>query len=949
MAEVQVSDPVEVLSYLHQRLDAHFRALSEARAALDPTPPVFALEHDLGETDLQLLKSSVRTVVSWGLQARHRRLWLSFVVYAAEHGYDYVGDKYWPPFEADTPGWQYDHRTWLKNQFIKFADAYGGARPTGAFAGKFPIIAWPITHAVLPTYLQRQLAQLLYEFQTALSTALLNNPAELGSRLEVRARGYTERFRIFCRNTELLGHVAAALLAGDEVESPYLIRSTLERIVEGLSREQQSRHWLASARQSASKVRSSGFKQPTGVRSSGPDSSRLPRATDPRFFLRFLGGAWNAYAEMPDLTVLSTRLPHVYDELARCRAEVNGVRKKLATGRLVHGGQEVRFESWPDPGKPFIRLEAGSAPVNKVIADQCVMTSGPWWLFKRQGSGLATEIKGRFLRPGHSYVLIGVSGTPALPLSWSKPAVVNVSGVKAYQLDLPDHITDADVAILDAQGLSALPGIAIRPVGVVASAWDGEGAVEWLAGEPGIIGIRSELLLTRCLLTVADESFFIDWPTGQTELLLAMDGLDVGTHEVSVRLFGAGDQELSSGSLIVTIRDPQVRPESATPGEGIRVLASPARPTLAELWEEDASVVIDGPIGSDAELQVALRATEGAELTALHRRVELPVDEQAWAGIVKAVRAERQFKDHYEDAESCILTVARDGVGFASLSCERGFVPLRWRFKRERNGNVTAILADRTGGGATHVDFFAVESPLVAVGHDPHTPIHLPVRGGLLRASSDEAEAVVISPTNPNTLLTTRLGRAVVHFGALSPAEVVELAKGYRLWAQAELPPDPFAVYEQQIAMDAIARAIPVMLCGKHWADLEHQLESASDPADYLNQMQDLMGISEVHKALGNAIARNLYKWLSPSTLLLGFNEVIAPALTDNGVKNQPTAARFLLTLAGRPGYILDWPKSERDYLLERIVTSPVLLRAARFAVLGTRILNDQETASQGF
>jgi len=948
MVEVQASDPLEVLSYLHQRLDAHFHALSKARAALDSTPPVFALEHDLGETDLQLLKSSVRTVVSWGLQTRYRRPWLPFVVYATEHGYDYVGDKYWPPFEADTPGWQYDHRTWLKSQFIKFADTYGGARPTGAFAGYFPIIAWPITHAVLPTYLQRQLAQLLYELRRGLSTALLSNPAELGSWLEARAHGYTERFRIFCRNTEMLGHVAAALLADDEEDSPYLIRSTLDRIVEGLSRERQAHRWLASARQTASQVRSSGFQQPTGVRSPGTNT-RLPRATDPGFFLRFLDNAWNAYAEMPDLTVLSARLPHVYDELARCRAAVDGVRKKLATGRLVHSGQEVRFESWPDPAKPFIQLEGGSAPVNRVIADQCVMTPGPWWLFRRQGAGLAIEIKGRLLRPGHSYVLVWASDrqTPTLP--WSKPVAINVSGVSAYQLDLPDHLTDADVAVLDAQGLSVLSSVVIRPVGLVASAWDGEGAVEWLAGEPGIIGIRSELLPTRCLIKAADESFFVDWPTGQTELVLAMDGLNVGTHEVRTVLFGAGSQELSSGSLVVTIRDPQVRPEGATAGEGIRMFAFPARPTLAELWEEDASVVVDGPIGSEAELRVSLRGSGGAELMSLHRKLELPVDERAWASIAKAVRAERQFKDSYDGAESCILSVARDGVGFASLSCERGFVPLRWRFKKERNGNVTATLTDRTGGGTTRVDLFSVESPLVAVSHDPRTPIHLPARGGLLRASSDEAEAVVIAPTDPNALLTTRLNRSVVRFSTMSPAEIVGLAEGHRLWAQAELPSDAFAAHEQQIAMDAIARAIPTMVCGSHWADLERQLESTDDPADYLDRMQDLMGMSVAHKALGVAIAYNLYKWLSTGTLLLGFNEVIASALTKYGVKNQPTAARFLLTLAGRPGYILDWPKADRDYLLERIVASPVLLRAARFAVLGTRILNDQETASRGF
>ena len=45
----------------------------------------------------------------------------------------------------------------------------------------------------------------------------------------------------------------------------------------------------------------------------------------------------------------------------------------------------------------------------------------------------------------------------------------------------------------------------------------------------------------------------------------------------------------------------------------------------------------------------------------------------------------------------------------------------------------------------------------------------------------------------------------------------------------------------------------------------------------------------------------------------------------------------------------MDWPESERSYLLQRVMTSPVLLRAARFAVLGTRILNDVESIERSF
>jgi hypothetical protein len=207
------------------------------------------------------LETAVRSAVVQGFGASFSQCWLPFVVYAAESGYGYVGDEYWPTFEGSTPGWRSNgDRNRIRGWFRKFAADYGGVVPKGAFADSFPIIAWPITHAVLPIYLQRNLAQLLFEFRTGLTTDLLRNPDALGARLASRAGSYTERFRVFCENTTLLGQVAAALLSGDDHESPYLLRSTLGRLVDGLSKERQSRLWLASARQSASRVRSSGFR-----------------------------------------------------------------------------------------------------------------------------------------------------------------------------------------------------------------------------------------------------------------------------------------------------------------------------------------------------------------------------------------------------------------------------------------------------------------------------------------------------------------------------------------------------------------------------------------------------------------------------------------------------------------------------------------------------------------
>lgn len=950
MSVIQSSSAIEVLTYLHVKLEKHFAELHLQRQSLIPPSPVFALEHDLGQADYRLLVASVRAAVADGLTTRHRSAWLPFVVYAAESGYDYVGDEYWTSFERSTPGWQSEYRHWIKVWFIKFAQEFGGIVPAGAFARTFTIIAWPISHAVLPTYLQRQLAQLLFEFRAGLTAALLGDLDELGERLAVRARLYSDRFRIFSQNTALLGRVAAALLSGEEEESPYLVKSTLDRLVEGLSGEQESRHWLASARQAANRVRAGGFASAQPQRKAVGGQTRQSVATDPKFFLKQFDGVWDAYAELPDMTSLSERLPHVFEDLRTLRPKANGCGKPRPRGSLVFPGQEFRFDSWPDPLRPFLQLEGGSGTVNSLLKDQSVMTKGPWWLYRTQGSGLAIEVRGRCLRPGHSYILVGTSGQASPDVSWGTRVPLRTPGAHAHRLDVPEQLTQDDADALVSLGLSVLSTITVRPVGLVASAWDGEGAAEWLAGEPAVIGIRSELIPARCLLTVDGHAQFVPWTVNNPELVLSLVGLDVGSHEVNAIVIGADDRELAKGTLTVTVRDPQVRPENASKGEGIRMLASPARPTLSALWEGRASITVDSASGVSADVIVRLRNIKGAELAMIRREVVLPVDVDQWGSLVESFRSDRSFSAAYDESESCHVEVRRDGLGMASLTFERGFQPLRWQFsKADRDGHRTAKLHDRTDGGATNVAYYSVEEPLQTLNYLNKHSISLHPRGGLLYATTGDTKLAVLAPTNPNAVVALGATRPAVQEFEKSPAGVMGYVEAHHLWATAEMPADLFAVHEQTHVLEAVARANAIMLGGSHWAAIERKLARASELADHLDEMQETIGVTASHKSLAADIGRNLYRWSEPAALVLGFDSVIAQTLVENGIKARPAAARFLLSLAGKPGLIATWPTVERDELIGHVISSPVLIRAARFAVLGVRALNDSHPVGGGF
>jgi hypothetical protein len=934
----------QILQDLHEQLDLHFRDLSGSRQQLTPVAPVFALEHGLSDADLELVEGAVRSAVRQGFGATFRRWWLPFVVYAAESGYDYAGGEYWQTFEDSTPGWHENgDRDRIRGWFQRFADDYGGARPQGAFAEHFTIIAWPITHAVLPVHLQRNLAHLLYDFRTGLTAQLLQDPGALGDRLAARTGSYTEQFRYFCQNTALLGQVSIALLTGeeDDDESPYLLPSTFHRLVTGLSRERQAQQWLSTARQSARQIRAAphGFVPGQRRPSRASRQERLPRPTDPRLLLRHAPGGWQAYAELLDLSSLITRLPHLSGELRSRRPSVAGAeRTYLARGQLLFPGREVRLARWPRPGEPFITLERASDAVNHLIAEQCAITGGPTWLFHLRASGLAVEVRGKVMHPGSSYVLVtdDKATVPALPAT--AETAIEVTGMRAFNITVPDTVNESYAAAFAKVGVSLVANIAIRPVGIVASMWDGEGSVEWLAGEPGMIGIYAEQIPAACVVTLDGQPQALPWPAGQRNLFLRLDDLGVGTFEVSVALTVDSGKAIAEGMLSVTVRDPQVRPDTATAGEGIRLLADPAQPTLSDLWDGRAAISIDGPSSRPATLTVTLVSDEGEELAEIAQEVNLPMTPGGWTRTAAGIRASQRFKGHYDDAQSSRVTVSHSGIGFATLISDRGFQPLRWHLALCHDGSHVARLIDRTDGAQAQVELFTVDKPLVPVPCSPSEDIVVPPQGGLLRAAAGEAVVSALLPTQPNEVMRVGSTFPVVRGTSRTPREVMRLAAAHLAWATAERPADPFASYQCDMVLGAITREIASLIGQSYWAGLERRMRHASDLVAFIDDMQACVGEISSHRKLAERIAHSLWSWSTPHALRRGFADALYGILQGGKSAENHETALFVLTLADQPGQILvDWSPSKCEDLLGQIIASPVLLRAARFAVLGTR------------
>ena len=942
---------------LDQRLEAHFGALrgqrdDEAGSEL----PVFALEHGLSELELSLLSTAVKEAIGRG----HLPIIASlpFVVYAAEVGYDYSGDEYWQTFGQRTPGWSdIEDRDFFRRGFQRFASRFRGAIPVGPWAEHFSIICWPITHAVLPTDLQQQLVRLIFEYRTGLTGDLLADPLALGRRLASRTSHYSSRFRYFAQNTALLGQVAAALLSPENESSPYLLDSTLQRIVSSLSTHHQAREWLRDAKTTANRVRTSGFRRPSsadGSTSAGQSMERLPRAADPGVLVQLSEQGWAAYLQLPDLSALAEQLPDLHEQLGRTRVRMAGRASPLARGRLLVSDQRVPLERWPEHQAPLLQLEGDSqAAANRLLADQCVLSPGPAWLFRIREPGLATEVRGKVIRPGFAYVLLVRANLPTEGRpSWVVPAACATAGVTAFAVQAPAVLDDDDSAALASLGIGVLADVSVRPVGVIPAEWDGQGSVTSLMADDVVIAIESGRAVTRCIVRLDAQPQLLDWPSGETELLLGLTDLDLGVHTIDVALLSdETDGSVAEGSLSIAVRTAPSPSSGGSPRAGLTLLADPPVPAMSDVWEGRAPIELLGPVGAEVTLTASLEAIRGRVLAKEQIKLQTPLDPLAWSATpARQLRASKVLQPHYDEADVLTLRASSSELGTVELRCERRFSPLRWVLRRDRTGPY-ARLVDNTEGSSAEVVRFPFASPATPEPVDPTdlTILRWPA-GGLLRARTTNSQALVVMPPHVHGdlgELREVLATPEVPSGPRTGAEMLALMDLCAQWATASLPGDPFAEYERRSVLRALTVGVVSLAAGGRWSHLEQR--SRQSDSYVFQDLREGVGVEDYQRGIADAISRRLGGWhaLDPEKRAHEFGSVLATFSYRTHVRDDATrVAEFLLRAASEPSSLEGWPADDKASLVERVMVSPMLIRAARFVVLSIHLDSDDDSGS---
>lgn len=957
-------DVAATLSALHERLDAHFQALAETRQRLTTSHGVYAIEHGLAQGDLSVLGDAVKSWTSQAHPSQEHRL--PFVVYTTEIGYRYEGDEYWPTLERRAPGWQQlIGRQYVKSIFRWFQQTYFGAKPQGRWAEHRSIISWPITHAILPTDLQRQLARLLYECRGALTSELLDDADRLGHLLGARAHTASKRFQQFAQNTELLGNVAAALL-DDGANSPTIDPAALERIRRDLNEVRQARRWLSDAKSSADRIRIKGAARgpSTPRRFVGSTDGRTPPTSPVEFWLHSGDAGWQLRLRVPDFTSLFARRRELRQEIAQAKCRVVGTGgKRRATGWLLDWGQQVVLTDWPGGDEPVFELDRVSPQTAALFAEEARTPPNERWLFQRSSDDKGLLVRSGLVRPGARYLLLGPD-LEAPPVDWIREDPLDCDGAVVLAMDIPKDLGSEVSEMIRALGCEAQSSVTITPIGVVPAAWDGAGYGEWLRGDEPILGLSSDHDITAFTATLDEaEQAHVQWEETTDGLVaLELSDLSPGWHDLRLSfLVPEGSRPIPDLGVGLRLREAEAERIDGTFRQPLRLRVRPHSASLEDLWDGRSTVEAVGPYGLNTTMTVALSNADELVTAQCAFQVSLPLAAAQWPEVFDAQVARRpEFQSVYDEATHFQLELGDDELGHVSVVLERELEPLRWGFRRSRGRTVARLYQSADTGGSVEVSRYPFRTPhqrKLATAEDPLGFDFFDAEGGLFVAQLDGHEARAILP--PTVRDFRRLGRArsLVRIGVRgrSAATLTRLVDLAALWSGSRCPGDWLAHDRRKAVCGAVKREIASMVGGQTWSKLEHkyanrialsiaELEAGlAKPRDWESLRTEIVQLASVASgSLDPPVDR--YAAILGRSLPTGQLSALAQRLGTGGdvvesrvVRSDGSSLRLaevLLRLASVPESLHSRSANEQGLDFNVVLERPVMFRGARMLAI---------------
>jgi len=923
-----------------RRLERHFQQLAAARS--NSGFPLFALEHDLTATELEEIGTQLRERLALGLRLEPH--WLLWVIYATELGYDYDGGEYWHSFEERTPRWSDKaSRNQLREWFSRFQLAYQGVTPSGTWAGHFPIIAWPITHAILSKYLQWQFAKALYDLRYRLVSLEAMSAEAVGQLLAANAWEASSRFQEFLQQESLTGRIVLALLTdrSNDGQSP-IYPPTLQRLVSDLERVQSTGEWLKETRRFvADKLKGAGRGTAgrltgVGVQSSTPnDGDRTSICIRPTLKLRrSAASTWSAVVDIPSFTGIARLSPDYRTFLTGTRCKITGTGDTwLPKGWLLSSARRRVLKSWPTAGAPLVQFERSNPAVDHLIGSETRLSAGPVWLCRLGSDGLAHEIAGRIIRPGRTYILISEKTELLSHHPFLTPCELDCDGVSAAVLSMPDTVSNAILTGLQQLGLHVARTIRIWPAGLCGRTWDGEGYAEWLTTEAPCFGIVHDHPVDQYGLSLnsGSETLIKAREVG-SPLFVKLSPLPVGRHTLSIRARRGYQSSSAEGIFTLEVREPEPWLPGTTAHAGLAISLEPHDPSLDTFWEGGVEVGVLGPAGHHVKCELSVKNASGAELFSDEiGTFDLPLTTAQWQKKLSQFVKDEDRSWTYLEAASGRFQIKGDELGDYALRLERDVKPVRWTC-RSINRVATVRLIDDTGRDEGAVcRFFSLRRPAEPVHLDTDMLLKgfpVPTPGGLFEARhGDLLDTIIVSVPQVERGFQGLGIEPDLHELDSDTVAVTLILDVLQRWSDARLLGPLAGLRRSRIAQRLLHRLYS-HLCGKRWADAEAAYICNPEGEHELRQLERLVGGSPGFPV----VLRRDYEKMEGGTGAGG--QWYADVATRYQVCREKGLSEFALQLASNPCHLQRLPKPALDGLLLEIKANTVLLRGARLLAL---------------
>jgi len=945
-----------MLTQTHIQLQAHFQTLSRERVPLGY--PVYAFEHGLETEQLHSVQKALCDDLIQNRRLKHEH-WLLWTVVAAEIGYTYDGDEYWYSFENEIPQWiDLGSREAVRGWFRDFTRTFNGFQPTGRWAKHFSIIAWPITHSILPKYLQAQFAHHLYELRYDLAAKEEASVDELGRLLGERYHGASSRFENFLQQTALTARLVLALRDENVQDSVTPIyRPTLARIVRDLERKSSSRSYLRDARHV---LRDAKTRVQIGLAARAPSTSfgtpgQSP-APSPGIKLvarRAEDDTWSVGVALPNFGSVITSIGLSSASLDKIRFQFADRPGSWMPGRglLSYSNNNHLLSALPgDPSDPIICFREPSEELDG-LKPYLKLPSRPPWLLRIHSDGIARQVLGNFVRTGEDYILVASTAVASGVLSALslQQVVSRTTGAVLYALRVPRGVSPSYVQALQKLSLGYSLRAHVKPFGLVPR-WDGtNGCSVWLVNEEILLHLSADFHITEFALSLNGRARTHLPMADRREALVSLGLLPPGRHAVEIvttpRKNSGGGNALpliAPETIMLEVRAPTPWRNDATARTGLRMVLQPPDASFDDLVEKRASLALHGPDGRTATLEARLYDVSGHLSSSTEiGRVDVPSNDIAVARAVEKLSKE-PLSEKIQSAPRVDLAFLVDELGLATVSFAHRIAPLRWKLDANSTGN-TMRLVDETGAAAnisvSRYDM-AIPDRRIDVALNVCTQgVSVDSPGSLFVARYEGkmyAAFASVSPREKLSDFSQLIPRVVLEAPGESSRNILRLLAILRIWRVGR-PLGALAAIRKRAVLELIESRIEQLACGRRWAEKAQYYRKEG------GRLSDLQ--VEVGGSPGFASRMRTTEWHWHSDASHVRVEFFRLSNTY-GVSADRTICDVALRLAFHPASIrLSDPKQgARDF--EELGKLPILARGAYFAKLTSDLRFKQHDSS---